>query len=457
MRSWSATWDAFRLATRDGWRRFPEWLEGGFLWSRPGERGVDRRQALRWLLRFALRSRRHRLPAARPGACLVVCHSESGSVLGPLSSLARDLAAGGTRALLWDTSTLSEITVDNRIPLLDVADTWSWLNEASALPQAWRALLKGGIAAFVLRRRLPRTVSARKSFLVLWRECTLSRHRMDRAADLLSSAGIDVVLATHERFPPCGAFVLAARELGIRTVLYQHGLPGGYDEPVLSDEVLVWNETAASFFASAERLPGEPAPRIRISGNLELESADVAVHERKRSASPVVLVLSQCDDQDEWRNGESARETLRWIAAATRALPTIRFLIKERTYGDLLRTWITAENLDKHEQVEIVDGRESFTDVLRDREVAAVCAFSSSGLYVAAGLGVRTLRLVTDSAIKGIPLLDEVTEQARTEGEFLTWLARLHDEPLAFQPRIRRLTALEIVRFSLVSEANTIS
>jgi hypothetical protein len=392
--SWRTRWESYVWATRLARLAFPELLETGLSLVRPEPPSSLIRSwfsSIKGLLAFFLgRGPRVYLPKADYILCY---HSVSDNVKAPILELASRICANGHRCIvrsyegswLWEPSGRSDLTAAWRA----LEDHPSGIGEAIEL--AVVSLLAS--ATLLVLCFTDRNLEGlfRDPFRVML-EMARSSRRLRVARLVCKELQPRAVCLTNERYSPGADFALAG---GVRTILYLHGNPTSFEMPVLSGEVMVWNEKVGGWLEPF-RGPGK-APRLHVCGNSELDlvlaSSRLRLTASPRQA-PALLFLSQCVDRDFpelWRGSATALE---WIRGAAERHPGWRFLLKERNYDDGIRRMAELTGLDKLPNVSIVSRETSFVEVLSRPDVRAAAAFSSSGLFVAAGAGKLALRFV---------------------------------------------------------------
>jgi hypothetical protein len=119
-------------------------------------------------------------------------------------------------------------------------------------PQLWRIITQAGIELDFFKR------------VVTWIELLEVHARASLAyaaySKVLRGSRVDSVTVEFDHNARCAPLVLAARDCGVRSQTFQHGLinsPGGYD-PVIADKIFVWGdffkETLLSYGVSADKI-----------------------------------------------------------------------------------------------------------------------------------------------------------------------------------------------------------
>jgi len=453
LRSLPARWRAWLSATAPLWARFPEVLAVGqrLCFPIPPNQsllsvaaGIPR--SLRGLLGFLLRVRPLPPLDARHDV-LLCCHSVTANARAPVLALADRLRRDGTACLVWTPDGANPEAGGPAGEEFDRLMVHPW-SRLLALGLLARSALAALLVGTVLLGGKWELIDLCLDPFRLWHELARSAHRIRAARLVLERGGVRLILVTHERFPPAAEFLPAARAAGLATLLYHHAAPSIYDLPVLSDEVLVWNDTDAGVLAGLCSGPG--TPRLTIAGNAEVDlvldgtlgagDADQAGGPWRRAAAdrPVLLFLSQYLAADPVM-AEATAGCVGWISRAAERCPSWFFLVKERDYDDEIRKLMRRSGALERENVGVVSREASYAALLRREEILAVAAFCSAGLFVAAGCGKRTLRLLPVPLHYEDTVQDRVVEDVRSPED----LVRRLEEPRAGAPAETDRTDLE--------------
>lgn len=278
--------------------------------------------------------------------------------------------------------------------------------------------------------------------LSLWLRVLRVSQRITAYGIYLGSIHARAVVVTHERFAPCSELLTAARSLGLPVLHYHHGFSTIHEHPYLATTVCVWNRTDERMLRSY--LPDDDVPNIHITGNAEfdliLEGADVAADlqrdaalRRQSSGRPVVLVLSQFVEAIP-RLVEGTRNMLSLLLPVATANPEWYFLIKEHHVGDRIGESAGCAELRALGNTGLLGYTDAtLPELLRCPTVRVVLSASSTGLYLAAGVGKTAGRLLVHGMDEPIDLIDEVAVPIR-EGRELTTLLRGLDDATAGHP-----------------------
>lgn len=426
---WERRWRAFAAISRPGGSLFPEWLEAGLVLVRPA-RSRGGLRSLATLARFLVPARRPRLPERLRGGCdTILCyHSVSENSRPAILSLARRLAEQGQRCLVrsYEGSTLHEPAPVHRGGATRAIGLGQALSALEAHPSGvTEALLVGtrSLAATVaLLLRIAVSGERELRFLLadpfgVWLALARSALRLRAAHFLVEALGVRRILVTHERFSPGADLLLSRAGSRVATMLYLHAPPVTYEHPVLAKEVFVWNESTRADLV--RHFDGRSAtPTVHPVGNWELDH--VLEHPRRAPVAgggPALLFLSQCVGADDVTSREATAEALGWIARAATEHPDWTFLLKERHYDDELRSLVTAGPLSTLPNVVLLPASESYARLLACPSVRAVAAYSSSGLFVAAGAGKLALRLMVRHAKRPLSVVDDVVTRVASADE----------------------------------------
>jgi hypothetical protein len=170
----------------------------------------------------------------------------------------------------------------------------------------------------------------------------------------------------------------------------------------LSTDILAWNATDAAVLRGHN-----PRSVAHITGNWELEEIGFSQMPVDKSVRSELIFLSQCLSADEPFFRTATEEALEWLNTVARQCPSWSFRIKTRGPEDPLLGEIKGRIQEM--SVSLVSPQTSFADLLRQPQVRAVASFSSSGLFVAAGMGKLAIRLRLPSWPVPMRLIDEVS------------------------------------------------
>ncbi len=406
--SWRARWETFVSASRPAWRPFPELLEAGLTLVRPAHRDdpTGLFPSLKGLLSF-LAPRGPAAPAI-PRCDYVLCyHSVAENVKRPMLELASRLSARGYRVLVW--SYEGAWIQDGEGKRAIAVDTGRWI---------FQPLLRGlaatcALALLCAARKGPSGLF-RNPFRV-WLALAKSSRRLLNASRLCRELRPRAVVLTNERYSPGADLALSG---AARSVLYLHGNPTSFEFPLVSDEVMVWNQSAADWLI---RYSGEARPLVHVCGNSELDLVLAApIPPAPQASGPEFLFLSQCVDRDFPEAWACSAEALEWIRYAAERHPSWTFLLKERHYDDGIRRLAALSGLDRLPNVAILPGSESYAGLLARERVKVVAAFSSTGLFVAAGAGKRAMRLAITS--EEVSVVDDIAVKVIDRSELTGFL-----------------------------------
>ena len=128
-------------------------------------------------------------------------------------------------------------------------------------PQLWRIITQAGIELDFFKR------------VVTWIELLEVHARASLAyaaySKVLRGSRVDSVTVEFDHNARCAPLVLAARDCGVRSQTFQHGLinsPGGYD-PVIADKIFVWGD----FFKETLVSYGVAKAKIIVTGCQSLD------------------------------------------------------------------------------------------------------------------------------------------------------------------------------------------
>lgn len=423
--SWARRWHDLLASAplRRGF--FREALDCGFFMARPSFRGLSLESGPRQFLSALIDWIRGTEPGIAPDDigldAIFFCHTPAAHLREPVRALAEEVRAAGYRCLVWHDNEREVLLPDGEGDPATVRERLEEFWDAPLPPGrriaiVLRALLQAGYLTVRLGGKRGRSVSDLGRHPGRWWAALVdSGLRMQRAASLLDATSPSLLFTTHERFRPASSFWLTRHRPRPTTVLYHHGLLSWYEQPLVSDEILTWNRTDAEEVRAAA-----PHAQVHITGNWELGRLGDAVG-ATADGPPELLFLSQYLQEDEPCFRDSSVQALTWLREVARRVPSWKFLVRPRGPEDEI-----VRRLGRlPSNIEIVDV--PFADLLARPGLRAVTAFSSSGLYVAAGRGKRALRLRLGQHRLEMPLLDEVCTPIWSADE----LARVLNEELA--------------------------
>jgi len=264
-----------------------------------------------------------------------------------------------------------------------------------------------------------------------WLETFSAIHQQNVAAVFLARAETKVLVVTQSSILPCVSFLAAADER-VHKVGLMHGFADPHEMPVRVDEFWVWNQTVARLQKELCFAYGAD-PTILTLGSAELENA-------KAFSPPIppldlprsglnVLFLSQAVPIGPF--GREGRRAFDWIVSASARLPEVNFLIKCRPNGDrdLMSGYLRDLPSGPPKNLVLLPPDTSFHALLDDSRIPIVTSVSSTGLYVAAGLGKVTLQLDVDPEGVHHEVLEEVYTPVGSPDEFIAFVDEYSKHP----------------------------
>lgn len=123
----------------------------------------------------------------------------------------------------------------------------------------------------------------------LGREISLAR-------SLLECHGIGLVITVNDVVKPSAAFVSAARQMGLHTILLQHGTPGPHNVPYAASEYWSWGPSSTKMLTDL----GADSSTIFNLGNLEMELNRTEIVTVREETPPRLLILLQWTGAAAW-------------------------------------------------------------------------------------------------------------------------------------------------------------
>jgi hypothetical protein len=268
-----------------------------------------------------------------------------------------------------------------------------------------------------------------------WRTLAASSLRREFLKGLLERTRPRLVVVNMERVEVGAELAALARETGARGALFLNELPLAGLAPVLSDQVWVWNSTAAE--SLKEILGDGPLPEILEAGSPEAalgrEPGRVIRLEGRPGHPKVVYLVEESDSVLRGRR-EICRLAASWISPAARLCPQWDFLIKPRL-GRNPSAAAEAHLAARRENVWLLDKDYRTIDLFRRPEVKAVVGLCSTALFTAAAAGKAVGRMWISRRQFSIPVLDEA---ARALHGFEDLAAMLHEIQAGAAPVARQ-------------------
>lgn len=287
-----------------------------------------------------------------------------------------------------------------------------------ALLRIYSIAVGGGLRQVVLSNRYK-----------IWTMLMASAHRRRVFARLLASARPRFVLVNNERVAPACELLMSASARSCKRVLFCNEIICEMLNPVLSDDVWVWNSVAERDLVSA--VEGLRATVHQI-GSVEAECVRI----RQPVSPPAEKLRSQIGDRhvlvflsqypmysfvDDLDTGIAERIVAEWLVCAAMACPEWHFVFKTRPYHHRAQPeWFAL--MESTSAITISRGDLEFSDLLQWSNVRVVGSLLSTGLYVAACEGRKALRFMVLPQQGSVPVVDSVSQQVHGVEELISAL-----------------------------------
>lgn len=364
-----------------------------------------------------------------------------------MEELASRLAQKGLQCALVRATTMEILSHDDsgQVKRTPVPECSRLFVHGMSRRQNWRTLLSSLYDAFllsalVLRRDPALFKKVLWNPLNVWYEVLTSAHRLAAANWLLDQIRPQLIITNGEHIP-IASEILLSREAGRSVKIWLcNEQPNPDLKPTLFDEVWVWNQYVADEYrrslASRDAVKFEVIGRAEIDFVLQGSEASEAEEQLRQQVggNRVVLFLSEFIPDHEVRMGEVTEEALRWIADASRHCPDWRFVYKSRPLHHGERT-PGLELIAQTPNCIIPNSDISLRSLLNWDNILVVTAVSSSGLFVAAGVGKLAIRLLVSSQSTPRPIIDRVSIPVNSPVELSELLLDFDRQQIAHHDR----------------------
>lgn len=247
------------------------------------------------------------------------------------------------------------------------------------------------------------------------------------AKQWLKKNKIKAVVTINDVVKPAAPLIAAANQLGLETIVLQHGTPGPQSAPFLAKRSWVWGETSKKLLQGF----GASPDLIEIIGNLEIDHSNYDVPAGVKSGVNDLLILSQWCGSVDWSDdefqklfelaAEAAKKDKRDWRLVIRLHPNDRWEVREQIIKKI-------EPYGLLYQFSSV-GRRIEEDVARS---AFVCCIHSSGIMHAIAAKIPCAAVISERLEKrlGTSLLHsrQIARNATMLSELLSDSSLLTDE-----------------------------
>lgn len=438
-------WARYTALMSPYWERFPELLASGFYLSILEPTFFAPLTLLRSVISNLKRTIAYVIKARKPhlttnltcdALLLRTAVKPSTDMIAMLATRLPEL--GYRCALAISATSLSILNPIDPATQTNVADYQSWMHYGLGKRQALFTIIRSaGLFLFLLVRSMlkDRQVLARilSDPFTAWELIFISSHRLHAFEMMLNQMRPRLVVVNNERVPVAAELMLAAARHRVHRVMYQNELPSIMLEPVLADEVWVWNAT----MEQEMRCLIEPTARttVEIVGHGESDVALTTSREaftsleadelqRLTSATvsrPVIVFLSEYIPSKRFDFEASSRIACEWLALAAEHHPEWFFVLKTRPLQPTLE--IPGMELLLNLENTYVSQHISLRILCQHDQIKIVSALGSTGLVTALGLGKTTLRLWTSARYGPIRVIDEFAYPIFSGTELSSYLA----------------------------------
>jgi len=197
--------------------------------------------------------------------------------------------------------------------------------------------------------------------------------------------------------------------------------------PLLANELWVWNERAAAAYRELhirDELTIEVIGRPEVDFVFETPKKPFQNNlEARLRAKKICLFLAENTGNKVLDMEALSTEAIRWLCVAAQSLPSWTFVIKTRPLHT--NTWFSEfEQIRNLANVILPENDLPLAECLRWPQVKVVAACTSSGLHVAAGVGIKAIRMKIFSGAVAAPIIDAISTPVHSISEFIAELER---------------------------------
>lgn len=427
-------WSAYLPLTYPYWQRYPELLSAGFYLAIQEPLTINVKLTLKNTLSETLHFIKHAQPvdfSKVPPCAAMLFRSSIKPSTDSVFLLAEELAKSGIEcATVLTSNTLTIWQGDSRQEVSGYAD---WMKRGLNRSQALRTILRTVWLCLLLTflSLMKNRVVLKRLYrnpLAMWTTLLMASHRLQVFHHLLTQMQPGLILVNNERVPVAAELMLAKSEVPVKRVLFCNELPSIMLDPVIADEVWVWNEVMAEQIETVIR-HGQ-MPDFQIVGHSEIELAldnhqdDVPKIQPLQQAigtKPTLLFLSEYIPSKVFDFAAPTRIAFEWMNAAAHHHPDWCFIIKTRPRQARL----------KIPGIEIFDGQPnvfvsevlSLKDLLQWENIKIIAALGSTGLGTGAGVGKTALRFWTPPRYGEVGVIDTISLPIRSGQDLIQYLA----------------------------------
>lgn len=252
----------------------------------------------------------------------------------------------------------------------------------------------------------------------VWVDVYASLHRFSVLRDILIQAKPKLVVVNHERVPVAAELIALAKEMGIHTVLFTNEWPTVELEPVVSDEVWVWNEHSRRLLK--EVVGSATAHKISVVGIAELDFAisqnnvptlNGQLLHKELSGRSTIVYLSQMVSQRV--DDRITAKIIEILYSFAKKHPEWALIYKSRPGKNESNSKVVAQ-LKGLNNVFMADAKITLAELLNMDNVKAVAALNSSGLVIGVGMKKMACRFVVPGEVAEYPLLNQLSRPIAT-------------------------------------------
>lgn len=448
-----ALWEDYKTVTKPFWKAFPEYLAIGFELCYYGVprgtmishkiRGV--KSSIRQCVRYIKSAKRMR---PKPPQCDVLLFHSSmkPSVQPAMDILAEKLARKGFRCAvihatrdlhIWSQGGHSEGAV--RVQSFD--DFSSWMQGGVGFPRTVWVVVRATFLSFFqiflfLARKPNRLFIPTKHFSQTWYLLLCSAYHREALRPLLQLMDPKLIIVNNERVPFALELFSTRYSRKPRRILFLSELIYRSLDPIISDELWVWNDDAKNALNKVTNIKDDQV--IHVVGNAEsnwtlslpkenmilsdlIQSDDATYFHIFLSQFPLYSYLDDVDTE------EATKKSVEWLIEAKEHCPNWYFIFKTRPYHHKIQAdWL--RQFESQDNCIIIRDELSFNQILVNDRCLAVSSLMSIGLFVASALGKAALRFMVSSKQTTVPVVDDVSTPIASANHLIQILRRLERE-----------------------------